>query len=152
MIKILNFVEEDTVHFETASKNISNSEEIIRRSMGCTSEKQSMIFFSYGYQPKKVWFMHGEKAGITMTSPYVIRVYCTQDGLRNIGMKLPEWKYLHVCNFIKSRFQTGVSWEYCENFKNTYFEEHLRTAVFCRLWSKISWSFLYLLLRRFNEI
>ena len=36
---------------------------------------------------------------------------------------------LHTCNFIKMRLQHWCSPEYCEVFKNTYFEEHLLTAA-----------------------
>ena len=37
---------------------------------------------------------------------------------------------LQICNFIKKRFQQKVfSCDYWEIFKNTYFEEHLRTAA-----------------------
>ena len=38
-------------------------------------------------------------------------------------------KGLHACNFIKKRIQQLFSCEYCEIFKNTYFEKHLRTAA-----------------------
>ena len=39
-------------------------------------------------------------------------------------------KSIQACNFIKTRLQTQVfSCEICEIFKNTYFEEHLRTAA-----------------------
>ena len=38
---------------------------------------------------------------------------------------------LKTCNFIKKRIQTQVfCCEYCEIFKNTYFEKHLRTIAF----------------------
>ena len=40
---------------------------------------------------------------------------------------------LQTCNFIKKRLQhryfPALSSEYCEIFKNTYFEEHLLTAA-----------------------
>ena len=36
---------------------------------------------------------------------------------------------LQACNFIKKRFQ-HISSEYCEIFKNAYFEEHLLRAAF----------------------
>ena len=37
---------------------------------------------------------------------------------------------LKACNFIKKETSTQVfSCEYCDTFKNTYFEEHLRTAA-----------------------
>ena len=36
---------------------------------------------------------------------------------------------LQACNFIKKRLQHMFSSEYCENFKNIYFEEQLLTAV-----------------------
>ena len=37
---------------------------------------------------------------------------------------------LKIWNFIKKRLKTQVfSYEYCEIFKNNYFEEHLRTAA-----------------------
>ena len=34
-----------------------------------------------------------------------------------------------VCNFIKTRLQQVFSCEYCDIFKSTYFEEHLRKAA-----------------------
>ena len=34
-----------------------------------------------------------------------------------------------ACNFIKKRYQHIFSFEYCEISRNTYFEEHLRTAA-----------------------
>ena len=35
-----------------------------------------------------------------------------------------------ACNFTKKRIQPQVfSCEYCEIFKNTYFDKHLRTAA-----------------------
>ena len=38
---------------------------------------------------------------------------------------------LKTCNFVKKRLPTPVfSCEYCEIRKNTYFEEHMRTAAF----------------------
>ena len=36
---------------------------------------------------------------------------------------------LQACNFIKRDSNTGVSCEYFEIFKNTYFEKHLRTTA-----------------------
>ena len=37
---------------------------------------------------------------------------------------------LQGCNFIEERPNTGVSFEFCKIIKNSYFEEHLRTAEF----------------------
>ena len=34
-----------------------------------------------------------------------------------------------ACNFIKKRLQQVFSFEICEIFKNTYFEEHLQTTA-----------------------
>ena len=40
------------------------------------------------------------------------------------------WQSYKACNFIKEETPTQVlSYEYWEIFKNTFFEEHLRTAV-----------------------
>ena len=36
---------------------------------------------------------------------------------------------LFLITFIKKDFNTGISWEYCGTFKNTYFEEHLLTTA-----------------------
>ena len=38
-------------------------------------------------------------------------------------------KAVRTCNFIKKDSNTGFYCEYCELFKNTYFQEHLRTAA-----------------------
>lgn len=38
-------------------------------------------------------------------------------------------KILQAWNFIKTRLQQLYSGEYCEIFRHTYFEEHLRTPA-----------------------
>ena len=39
------------------------------------------------------------------------------------------WRNLQACYFIKERLQHMFPFEYRKIFKNTYFEEHLRTAA-----------------------
>ena len=49
----------------------------------------------------------------------------------NIHKKTPasEPLYDNIAGFVKKRLQQIFSSEYCEIFKNTYFEQHLRTAA-----------------------
>ena len=49
-------------------------------------------------------------------------------------IKLQPWGRAAL---LKKEFSTGFSCEYCEIFKSTYFEEHLRTAA-----PAVSWNFL----------
>ena len=55
-----------------------------------------------------------------------------------------SWSYfsikvtgLEVCNLLKRDSNTGVFCGYCKNFKNTYFEEYLRTAASVLLMIKL---------------
>ena len=43
-----------------------------------------------------------------------------------------------ACNFIRKKLRHRFSCDYCEIFKNTYFEEHLRTAAI--VYSEVCWS------------
>ena len=54
--------------------------------------------------------------------------------LKNFEIFTGKHRGLKTCNFFKKRPPTQVfSCEYCEIFKNTYFEKHLRTtASICR--------------------
>ena len=53
---------------------------------------------------------------------------------------------LEVCNFIEKRLQQLCSCKYWKIFKNTYFEEHLQTAVSIRLIIKLVISIWHLFL------
>ena len=50
-------------------------------------------------------------------------------GALNISGNKSKKGALIGCNFIKKTLTQVFSCEYCEIFKNTYFEEHLRTAA-----------------------
>ena len=58
---------------------------------------------------------------------------------------------LEDCNFITKRLQQVFSSEYCEIFKNTYFEEHLRTAASVLLIIKLVVSIGHLQTFSFNK-
>ena len=63
---------------------------------------------------------------------------------------------------LKKDSNTVVSFKYCKNFKNTYYEEHLQAALFWRTWGDLSYllgflldfylliSFIYFQLRHFQ--
>ena len=68
---------------------------------------------------------------------------------RYIHRKTPVLELENTCNFIKKETPTQVfSCEYCEIFKNTYFEERLRTAgsviVLTKVFFLLGYSYLIL--------
>ena len=89
-------------------------------------------------------------------------VHCTQDGLRNTGMKLPaglqfyekETPALAFPVNIAKFLTTTILKNICKRLLLWVMEQSvdllIRRQTFLK-WS-LSWTFLYLLLRRFNEI
>ena len=67
----------------------------------------------------------------------VIKSYYEKKKCARVETKsLSEGADLQACNFIKKNTPTQVfSSEYCKTFKNTCFEEHLRTAAFAKVTS-----------------
>ena len=68
----------------------------------------------------------------TATLGFFFKKSCSEE-FRNINRKKPvvlksrfnKGAYLRATKFIKKRLKTQVFFSKCENFKNSFFEEHL---------------------------
>ena len=85
--------------------------------------------------PYELWLPISLKRTILDGAVLKIRIRSLSDHGRlelaeaSTGSVLNEVADLWDCKFIKKKFQHGFSCEYCEIFKNTYFQEHLQTIA-----------------------
>ena len=75
------------------------------------------------------WYVHDMNPDGSKGSSH--RRYSVKKAFLKISQNLQENNFagLRACNALKRDSSTGVFLQYCETFKNTYFEEHLRVIA-----------------------
>ena len=111
------------------------------------SQDVKISWFSWG-----IFFKGDEKLFIQKQPPEVFKKKSYLLKFPNIHRKPPVLDHFLIklqtfrpAILLKRNSNTDVSYEYCKIFKNTYFEEHLRTPA--SGWSTLKW-YTYIVWRR----
>ena len=119
-----------------------------------------MFFQLYCYCSRVTYINYNKK--LWMTSPEAViprwSVKKLLLKLRRIHRKMPvtgslfnKVAGLQICNFIKRDSNTGVLLWFCNIFKNTYFEEHLRTICRWKVYLYMNQRVLSQIFSRFSK-